>query len=196
MIRTDAENYFVLMEETGKEVLEAMNAQKDSAYPGTLLTQLTKVEGNADDIFLPPLKVDEVHTIESILKSGNYGYAYFYKKTNEPPAVFLMTMTPESIANYLGAHQYDCYKMILSDKFDVQILDTIGGFINHCADRELCQKILSHLIPIQQCKKRPEPVPMATYDAFDAYNFFVDMLSEGTTVEQLKEAARAAGHEV
>lgn len=45
MIRTDAENYFVLMGETGKEVLEAMNAQKDSAYPGTLLTQLTKVEG-------------------------------------------------------------------------------------------------------------------------------------------------------
>ena len=103
MIRTDAENYFVLMEETGKEVLEAMNAQKDSAYPGTLLTQLTKVEGSADDIFLPPLKVGEVHTIESILKSGNYGYAYFYKQTNEPPAVFLMTMTPESIANYLGA---------------------------------------------------------------------------------------------
>lgn len=54
MIRTDADNYFALMEESGKEVLEAMNAQKNNAYPGTLLTQLTTVEGNADDIFLPP----------------------------------------------------------------------------------------------------------------------------------------------
>ena len=196
MIRTDADNHFALMEDAAREVLVAMAEQKDNAYPGKLLTQLTPVEGNADDMFLPPLKVGEVHTIESILKTGKYGYAYFYKKSNEPPAVFLMTMTPENIANYLGAHQYDCYKMILSDKFDVQILDTIGGFINHCADRELCQKILPHLIPIQQCKKGAEPVPMATYDAFDAYNFFVDMLSEGTTVEQLKEAARAAGHEV
>lgn len=196
MIRTDADNYFALMEESGKEVLEAMNAQKDSAYPGTLLTQLTAVEGNPEDVFLPPLKVGEVHTIEKILKTGNYGYAYFYKKSNEPPAVFLISMSPESIANYLGAHQYDCYKIILSDKFDRQILDTIGGFIDHCADRDLCQKILPHLIPIQQCKKKAEPVLMATDDAFDAYNFFVDVLSEGRTVAELKEAARAAGHEV
>ena len=196
MIKTDADNYFARMEEAAHEVLGAMAEQKENAYPGTLLTQITPIEGKDDDIFLPPLKVGEVHTIESILRSGNYGYAYFYKKSNEPPAVFLMTMTPESIANYLGAHQYDCYKMILSDKFDVQILDTIGGFINHCADRELCQKILPHLVPIQQCKKRPEPILMATYDAFDAYNFFVDMLSEGRTVDELKEAARAAGHEV
>lgn len=196
MFRTDAEYQFALMEDAGKEVLEAMNAQRNNAYPGTLLTQITSVEGKPSDIFLPPLTVGEIHTIESILRTGNYGYAYFYKKSNEPPAVYLMTMTPENIANYLGAHQYDCYKMILSDKFDVQILDTIGGFINHCADRELCQKILPHLIPIQQCKKKAEPVPMATYDAFDAYNFFVDMLSEGRTVEELKEAARAAGHEV
>lgn len=196
MIRTDADNHFDRMEEAAREVLEVMAEQKENAYPGTLLTQITPVEGKYDDIFLPPLKVGEIHTIESILRSGNYGYAYFYKKSNEPPAAFLMTMTPENIANYLGAHQYDCYKMILTDIFDVQILDTIGGFINHCADRELCQKILPHLVPIQQCKKLPEPVPMAAYDAFDAYNFFVDMLSEGRTVDELKEAARAAGHEV
>lgn len=196
MIRTDADNYFARMEEAGKEVLEAMAAQKDSAYPGKLLTQFTSVEGNPEDVFLPPLKVGEVHTIESILKTGNYGYAYFYKQSNEPPAVFLMTMSPENIANYLGAHQYDCYKMILSDKFDRQILDTIGGFINHCADRDLCQKILPHLIPIQQCRKKAEPIPMATYDAFDAYNLFVDLMSEGKTIAQLKEAARAAGYEV
>lgn len=193
MIRTDADNYFARMEEAAHEVLGAMAEQKENAYPGTLLTQLTPVEGKDDDMFLPPLKVGEVHTIESILRSGNYGYAYFYKKSNEPPAVFLMTMSPENIANYLGAHQYDCYKMILSDKFDVQILDTIGGFINHCDDRELCQKILPHLIPIQQCKKKAEQVPMVSYDAFDAYNLFVELMEDGVTIEELRQVAAKNG---
>ena len=89
MIRTDADNQFDLMEEAAREVLGVMGEQKDNAYPGKLLTQLAPVEGDADDMFLPPLTGGEVHTIESILKTGNYGYAYFYKRATNLLQCFL-----------------------------------------------------------------------------------------------------------
>lgn len=96
-------------------------------------------------------------------------------------------MSPENIASFLGIHQFDCFKMILTDLFDRLILDTIYGFIDHCPDRDLLQQILPHLIPIQQSEEVPKSFPMAAYDTFDAYGLLVDLLQSGKTIEELRQ---------
>lgn len=61
-------------------------------------------------------------------------------------------MTPEHIANFLGAHQFDAEKIILTDMPDRLILNTIGGFIDQCPDQDLCRQIISLLAPIQMAE--------------------------------------------
>lgn len=184
---TYADASFALLAEMGKEALEAMNQTQSGSYHGTLLTDLTDVNGTPEELFLGTLSVGDIRTVESILKAGNLGYARLYPNNDCASEVCIFSMSPENIASFLGSHQFDCFKMILTDLFDRLILDTIYGFIDHCPDRNLLQQILPHLIPIQQSEESPKTFPMVPYDTFDAYGLLVDLLQSGQTIEQLRQ---------
>lgn len=66
------------------------------------------------------------------------GYAYIYPLDGGARQEYVLEMTPENIANFIGAHQYDAEKIILTDMLDNLILDTAGGFIMNCPDQILC----------------------------------------------------------
>lgn len=184
---TYADASFALLEEMGKEALEAMNQTQSESYHGTLLTDLTDVNGTPEELFLGTLSVGDIRTVESILKAGNLGYARLYRSSDCSPEVYIFSMSPENVASFLGSHQFDCFKMILTDLFDRLILDTIYGFIDHCPDRNHLQQILPHLIPIQQSEESPKSFPMAAYDTFEAYGLLVDLLQSGKTIEELRQ---------
>lgn len=184
---TYADASFALLEDMSKEALDAMNQTQSESYHGTLLTDLTDVNGTPDELFLGTLSVGDIRTMESILKAGNLGYARLYRNSDCAPEVYIFSMSPENIASFLGCHQFDCFKMILTDLFDKLILDTIYGFIDHCPDRDLMKQILPHLIPIQQSEVAPKSFPMAAYDTFDAYGLLVDFLQSGKTIEELRQ---------
>lgn len=84
---------------------------------------------------------------EEILGKSHAGYAYIYPFDGSRQE-YVFDMTPEHIANFLGAHQFDAEKIILTDMLDRLILNTIGGFIDQCPDRELCRQIIPLLAPI------------------------------------------------
>ena len=88
--------------------------------------------------------------IEKILDSGSIAYAYIYPRGGSARQEFMISATPENIANFLGSHFYDSEKMIITDIADRLILDTFGGFINSCPDQRLCREIVPILAPIQQ----------------------------------------------
>lgn len=77
------------------------------------------------------------------------GYAYIYPLDGGARQEYVLEMTPENIANFIGAHQYDAEKIILTDMLDNLILDTAGGFIMNCPDQILCGRVLPLLAPIQ-----------------------------------------------
>lgn len=64
---TYADASFALLEEMGKEVLGAMNQTQSEPYHGTLLTNLTDVNGTPEELFLGTLSVGDIRTVESIL---------------------------------------------------------------------------------------------------------------------------------
>ncbi len=63
--------------------------------------------------------------------------------------VYAFRQTPSNIANFLGAHQFDVEKIVLTTIFDTLVLDTVGGFIMTCPNQDLCREIIKFLAPIQ-----------------------------------------------
>lgn len=107
--------------------------------------------------------------MDKIHDSGRVGYAYFYPNDGGSKQEFYISTTPENIANYLGSHLYDAKKIIITDICDRLILDTYGGFINHCPDQHLCREIISHLVPIQMGEKEAGEILMVSREEADAY---------------------------
>lgn len=87
---------------------------------------------------------------------------------------YVFDMTPEHIANFLGAHQFDAEKIVLTDMMDRLILNTIGGFIDQCPDQDLCRQIIPLLAPIQMGETEAKEIPMVTMEAFDEYGRLED----------------------
>lgn len=112
--------------------------------------------------------------IEKIMEEGNVGYAYLYPSSGATRQEFVFALTPENIANFLGSHFLETRKIILTDWADRLILDTCGGFIDHCQSRELLSKILPILAPIQMGQAKAEEFPIVTRDEYDEYGRWED----------------------
>ena len=112
--------------------------------------------------------------IEKIMEDGNVGYAYLYLNNSVLGEGFVFSMTPENIANFLGSHFLEARKMILTDLSDRLILDTYGGFVDHCQDKELLVKILDTLVPIQRGMAKPQEFTIVTRDEYEEYGRWED----------------------
>lgn len=106
--------------------------------------------------------------------NGFLGFAYLYPSDGGNRQEYVFEMTPEHLANFIGAHPFDAEKMVFTDLFDRLILDTCGGFIMTCPNQQLCQQILSILAPIQMGETEAKEIPMVTREQFDDYGRYED----------------------
>lgn len=111
----------------------------------------------------------EMEQVEKVMNGFHVGYAYLYPNDGGQRQEYVFDMTPENIANFIGSHQFDATKMILTDMLDRLILDTAGGFINNCPNQELCRQILPNLMVIQTGAVEASEFPMVTRELFDEY---------------------------
>ena len=110
---------------------------------------------------------------DEILGKAHAGYAYIYPLSGGRQE-YVFDMTPEHIANFLGAHQYDAEKIVLTDMLDRLILNTIGGFIDQCPDQDLCRRIVPLLASIQMGETEAKEIPMVTMGSFNEYCNYED----------------------
>ena len=114
------------------------------------------------------MKQKDREMIEKIMDSGNIAYAYMYPRGGGVRQEYLISATPENIANFLGSHMFGVDKMIITDIADRLILNTCGCFIDCCPDQTLCRQIVPILAPIQQGEE-PGEVLGVTREAADQY---------------------------
>lgn len=146
----------------------------NSTFNGPLLSDLSvTAEGVGKGEYR--LTQEQVQNVESILRSGNVGYAYLYPQGREIPQVFVFSLTPENIANFIGQQMGRDTEMTLTDQLDVMVLTTFGGFIDKCPDRTLLQSVLQHLVPIQMGEAAPKDVPTVSMDTMDLYSEMLKM---------------------
>ena len=110
---------------------------------------------------------------DEILGKAHAGYAYIYPLSGSRQE-YVFDMTPEHIANFLGAHQYDAEKIVLTDMLDRLILNTNGGFIDQCPDQDLCRRIVPLLASIQMGETEAKEIPMVTMGSFNEYCNYED----------------------
>ena len=111
----------------------------------------------------------QIQEVESILRSGTVGYAYLYPHGKEIPEVFVFSQTPENIANFIGQHGAQSSEMTLTDRLDMTVLTTFGGYIDKCRDPQLLRSVLQYLVPIQMGQEPPEPVPAVPVGTMELY---------------------------
>ncbi|MCD7763671.1 MAG: hypothetical protein LUI14_10855 [Lachnospiraceae bacterium] len=95
---------------------------------------------------------------------GELGYAYLYPADGGNVEICVFRLTPYNIANFLGAHQFDVKKIVLTTFFDTLVLDTVGGFIMTCPDQNLCREIIKFLAPIQMGEEKAKEIDMLSQD--------------------------------
>ena len=125
----------------------------------------------------------QIKDMEAILRAGMIGYAYVYPHGEEIPKVYVFSMTPENIANFIGHHQADCSEMTLTDQMDITILTTFGGFIDKCPDRNLLQNVLKHLVPIQTGQTMAKEVPTVSMDTMELYSEMLEQVQSEMRME-------------
>ena len=99
------------------------------------------------------MKKEDMEMITKILDSERVGYAYLYPNDGGARRDFMISTTPENIANYIGSHMTDAQKIVITDMCDRLILDTCGYFLDNCPNQKLCREIHPFLIPIQMGEK-------------------------------------------
>ncbi len=122
---------------------------------------------------------NDIRAVSKLLdkSQGFLGYAYLYPNDESQRKEFLFEMTPENLANFIGAHQFDAEKMIFTDMLDRLILNTSGGFIMDCPNQELCRKIIPILAPIQMGEAEAQEIQMITREQWDEYGRYEDRMA-------------------
>lgn len=115
------------------------------------------------------MKQEDFEKVEKVLDTERIGYAFLYPSDGGARKEYLISTTPENLANFLGKHFMDAEKMVVTDMCDRLILDTFGGFINNCSDQKLCEEIVAKLAPIQMGETEAGEVILADRDVADAF---------------------------
>ena len=111
----------------------------------------------------------EKQMVERIMDTEAIGYAHFYPAAGGERKEYLISTTPENLANFVGGHFMDARQMIVTDMLDRLILDTAGGFLNRCPNQNLCREILKSLAPIQMGEAEPGEILAVDRDTADEY---------------------------
>lgn len=111
------------------------------------------------------------------------GYAYLYPQGREIPEVFVFSLTPENIANFIGQQTGQNVEITMTDQLDLTVLTTFGGFIDKCPDRNLLQDVLQHLVPLQMGEATPKDVPTVSMDTMELYSEMLEQAQSEMKME-------------
>ena len=101
------------------------------------------------------MKQEAYDMVERIMDTEMMGYDYLYPRGDEMRKEYLISTTPENLANFIGSHFTDAGKMVITDVMDRLIVDTVGGFLDTCPDQKLCRELIGRLAPIQMGEQEP-----------------------------------------
>lgn len=154
----------------------------NSTFHGPLLSDLTDT---ADGVGKGEYRLtqEEIQHVESILQSGDVGYAYLYPQGREIPEAFVFSLTPDNIANFIGQQMGQDVEITMTDQLDLTVLTTFGGFIDKCLDRNLLQNVLQHLVPFQMGEASPKDVPTVSMDTMELYSEMLEQVQSEMRME-------------
>lgn len=110
----------------------------------------------------------EINQVQELIESPAVTLGYVYSGGQREKYWF--DGSPENIASFLMRFP-NADQIILTDRMDLLVLNTIGNFIDTCPDKEQLSQILTHLVPMQMEQAKPQEFFCATdQEVNDYYN--------------------------
>lgn len=106
---------------------------------------------------------------EQIMDTETMGYAYEYPYGGGARKEYMLALTPENLANFIGARGYDAKKIVITDVLDRLIVNTCMGMLDVCPDQKLCGRIIEYLAPIQLGEKEAGEILAVERNVADEY---------------------------
>lgn len=96
-------------------------------------------------------------------------YEYEYPYGGGARKEYMLALTPENLANFIGARGYDAKKIVITDVLDRLIVNTCMGMLDVCPDQKLCGRIIEYLAPIQLGEKEAGEILAVERNVADEY---------------------------
>lgn len=87
--------------------------------------------------------------IRDILDTENVGYAYMYPMDGSKRKEYMLSLSSENLANFIGTYGLESEKIIVTDMFDRLVVNTQMWFLDTCPDQQFCRELIASLAPIQ-----------------------------------------------
>ena len=78
------------------------------------------------------MRAEEKNMVERIMDTETMGYAYEYPYGGGARKEYMLALTPENLANFIGARGYDAKKIVITDVLDRLIVNTCMGMLDVC----------------------------------------------------------------
>lgn len=88
--------------------------------------------------------------ISDIFDSESMGYAYVHPLNGGSRRGYMISLSPENIANFIGKYGGNAEKIIITDVADRMVVNTNNVFLDTCLNQKLCKEIIGYLAPIQR----------------------------------------------
>lgn len=115
------------------------------------------------------MKQDDIDMVKKILDTEYVGYAYVYPEPDQPRKEYMLAATPKNLANFIGSQGAATKQIMVTDMLDRPIADARLGMLYDCPNQELCQKLVSHLAPIQTGEKPAGEILVVARAVADQY---------------------------
>lgn len=123
-----------------------------------------------------------IEMVNRIMDTGRMGYAYVYPSDGSAREEYLVSTTPENLADFISSHR-EAHRITVTDIADRSLLDISGGLINGNPGSGVRTKILNRLAKIQTGDKAAGEVlqieKRLSYEYFAAEDRAVTMAEYG-----------------
>ena len=115
------------------------------------------------------MKSEDEQMIQRIMDTDTMGYACVYDSASGKREEYLVALTTEKLANFIGEKGGKARQIIVTDVLDRLVADSRKGTLDNCPDQRLCRKINQFLAPIQRGEKETGEILTVSRDAADEY---------------------------
>ncbi len=86
--------------------------------------------------------------VQDILDTESMGYAYVYPMDGGGRKEYMLSLSSENLANFIGTYGFESEKIIVTDMFDRLVINTQMWFLDTCPDQQFCWELIDSLAPI------------------------------------------------
>lgn len=115
------------------------------------------------------MKSEDEQMIWQLMDTDTMGYAYVYDSGSSKKEEYLIALTAENLASFIGGKGGEDRQITVTDVLDRLVADSRMGMLDSCPDQRLCRKINQFLAPIQRGEKEAGEILAVSREAADEY---------------------------